>query len=180
MAASSRGSLLSAEKLTSSVFTVNQRMPWPAARIRPPGMGPGGPPRASSAPSTRHWAPTCASPKPSARCGTSPSTPAGSRSAWHHEPGDRRPRPAPGDGLDRAQCTERVLRPGLSGIAFLDVQRQSLELAEESLSNNRARVEVGTMVPIDVVETEAEVASNREPWSWPRGSSRVRRTCCAR
>jgi outer membrane protein TolC len=47
-------------------------------------------------------------------------------------------------------------------IANLDVQRQSLELARESLRNNRTRVEVGTMAPIDIVEAEAEVARNEE------------------
>ena len=47
-------------------------------------------------------------------------------------------------------------------MAFLDVQRQSLELAEESLRNNRTRVAVGTMAPIDIVEAEAEVARNQE------------------
>jgi outer membrane protein TolC len=46
-------------------------------------------------------------------------------------------------------------------IASLAVQRQSLDLARESLKNNRARVEVGTMAPIDIIEAEAEVA-NRE------------------
>ena len=46
--------------------------------------------------------------------------------------------------------------------SFLDVQRQSLALAEESLRNNRTRVEVGTMAPIDIVEAENEVARNIE------------------
>ncbi len=62
--------------------------------------------------------------------------------------------------------TERSVRNAywdlVFAIAFLDVQRQSLELAEESLRNNRARVEVGTMAPIDIVEAEAEVARNQE------------------
>ncbi len=47
-------------------------------------------------------------------------------------------------------------------ISFLEVQNQSLELAEESLRNNETRVEVGTMAPIDIVEAEAEVARNEE------------------
>ncbi len=63
-------------------------------------------------------------------------------------------------------ATERSVRNAywdlVFAIAFLDVQRQSLELAEESLRNNRARVEVGTMAPIDIVEAEAEVARNQE------------------
>jgi outer membrane protein len=47
-------------------------------------------------------------------------------------------------------------------IASLDVQRQSLELAQESLRNTRARVEIGTTPPIDIVEAEAEVALREE------------------
>jgi len=44
----------------------------------------------------------------------------------------------------------------------LKVARQSLDLARESLRNNRTRVEVGTMAPIDIVEAEAEVARREE------------------
>jgi outer membrane protein TolC len=47
-------------------------------------------------------------------------------------------------------------------IANLEVQRQSLELARQTLKDNRTRVEVGTMAPIDIVEAEAEVARNEE------------------
>lgn len=47
-------------------------------------------------------------------------------------------------------------------IASLEVQQQSLELARESLRNNRSRVEIGTMAPIDIVEAEAEVALREE------------------
>ena len=46
--------------------------------------------------------------------------------------------------------------------SFLEVQRQALELAEESLRNNRTRVEVGTMAPLDIVEAESDVARNEE------------------
>jgi outer membrane protein TolC len=42
------------------------------------------------------------------------------------------------------------------------VARQSLELAEESLRNTRARIEIGTTPPIDAVEADAEVATRRE------------------
>ena len=62
--------------------------------------------------------------------------------------------------------TERSVRNAywdlVFAIAFHEVQRQSLELAEESLRNNRARVAVGTMAPIDIVEAQAEVARNQE------------------
>lgn len=44
----------------------------------------------------------------------------------------------------------------------LNVQRQSLELAQQSLKDNRARVEIGTMAPIDIVQAEAEVAQREE------------------
>ena len=47
-------------------------------------------------------------------------------------------------------------------IASLAVQQQSLDLAQESLRNTRARVEIGTTPPIDIVEAEAEVATREE------------------
>ena len=58
--------------------------------------------------------------------------------------------------------------------SFLEVQRQSLALAEESLRNNRTRVEVGTMAAIDIVEAENEVARNVE--AVIRGEADVERT----
>ena len=62
--------------------------------------------------------------------------------------------------------TERTVRNAYWQLvfarSFLEVQLQSLELAEESLRNNRTRVEVGTMAPIDIVEAENEVARNIE------------------
>jgi outer membrane protein TolC len=50
----------------------------------------------------------------------------------------------------------------LGAIEGHKVARQSLDLSLESLKNNRTRVEVGTMAPIDIIEAEAEVASNEE------------------
>ena len=47
-------------------------------------------------------------------------------------------------------------------IASLEVARQSLDLAEESLRNTKARVDIGTTPPIDIVEADAEVATRRE------------------
>jgi outer membrane protein len=47
-------------------------------------------------------------------------------------------------------------------IANLKVQQQSLDVARESLKNNRSRVSIGTMAPIDIIEAEAEVARNEE------------------
>jgi outer membrane protein TolC len=47
-------------------------------------------------------------------------------------------------------------------VASLTVQQQSLDLAQESLRNTRARVEIGTTPPIDIVEAESEVATRQE------------------
>lgn len=47
-------------------------------------------------------------------------------------------------------------------IANLKVAQQSLDLARQQLKDNRTRVEVGTMAPLDIVEAEAEVARNEE------------------
>jgi outer membrane protein TolC len=62
--------------------------------------------------------------------------------------------------------TQRNVRNAYWGLvsaqSFLAVQRQSLDLSQESLRNNRTRVEVGTMAPIDIVEAESEVARNAE------------------
>jgi outer membrane protein len=44
----------------------------------------------------------------------------------------------------------------------LEVQRQSLTLAQQSFRDNRSRVEIGTMAPIDIVEAQAEVARREE------------------
>ena len=62
--------------------------------------------------------------------------------------------------------TERAVRHAYWGLAYaiasLDVQRQSLELAAESLRNTRARIEIGTTAPVDAIEAEAEVALREE------------------
>ena len=62
--------------------------------------------------------------------------------------------------------TSRAVRNAYWDLAYaiesLTVQRQSLDLARESLRNNKARVEIGTMAPIDIVEAEAEVAQRDE------------------
>ena len=46
--------------------------------------------------------------------------------------------------------------------AAVDVQRQALALAEQLVADNRARVEVGTMAPIDVVQAQSEAAARRQ------------------
>ena len=50
----------------------------------------------------------------------------------------------------------------IGAFAGLDVAQQSLDVARTSLKNNQTRVEVGTMAQIDIVQAEAEVASNEE------------------
>jgi outer membrane protein TolC len=50
----------------------------------------------------------------------------------------------------------------LYAIEAADVARGSLTLAEKLVEDNRARVEIGTMAPLDVVQAEAEVATRRQ------------------
>src|SRR5215471_3982718 len=50
----------------------------------------------------------------------------------------------------------------LGAIAGLQVAQESLDLAKRSLHDNQVRVEAGTMAKIDIVTSEAEVASNEE------------------
>ena len=50
----------------------------------------------------------------------------------------------------------------LDAVAGYQVAQQSLDLAQTSLKNNRRRVEVGTIAPIEIVQAEAEVAANEE------------------
>jgi outer membrane protein TolC len=42
----------------------------------------------------------------------------------------------------------------------LKAQQQSLALSQQSLKDNQKRVQIGTMAPIDIVQAQAEVASN--------------------
>ena len=46
--------------------------------------------------------------------------------------------------------------------AAAGVQRQALDLAEQLVQDNRVRVEVGTMAPIDVVAAQSEAAARRQ------------------
>jgi outer membrane protein len=47
-------------------------------------------------------------------------------------------------------------------IGNLKVQQQSLDIARQSLQDNKSRVAIGTMAPIDIIEAQAEVARNEE------------------
>jgi outer membrane protein len=44
----------------------------------------------------------------------------------------------------------------------LKAQQQSLALAQQSLKDNMKRVEIGTLAPIDIVQSQAEVANNEQ------------------
>ena len=46
--------------------------------------------------------------------------------------------------------------------ASVDVQQQSLELAEQLVRDNRIRVEIGTLAPIEVVQARSEAAARRQ------------------
>ena len=47
-----------------------------------------------------------------------------------------------------------------TSIANLKAQQESLALSRQSLKDNQKRVEIGTMAPIDIVQAQAEVATN--------------------
>jgi outer membrane protein len=44
----------------------------------------------------------------------------------------------------------------------LQAQQESLKLSQQSLKDNQKRVEIGTLAPLDVIQAQAEVASNEE------------------
>ena len=44
----------------------------------------------------------------------------------------------------------------------LEVQQQALDLAEDLIRDNEARVEIGTLAPIDVVQARSEAAARRQ------------------
>lgn len=70
------------------------------------------------------------------------------------------------DLREQLTATSRAVRNAYWNLAYqiasLQVARQSLDLARESLRNTRARVEIGTTPPIDIVADEAEVAQREE------------------
>lgn len=47
-------------------------------------------------------------------------------------------------------------------VAAVSVQEQSLELAEQFVRDNQARVEIGTLAPIDIVQAQSEAATRRQ------------------
>ena len=58
-------------------------------------------------------------------------------------------------------------------VQSVEVARQSLSLAEELLRNNQAKVDIGTMAPIDVVQAQSQVAQQRQALVTAEGSRRT-------
>ena len=50
----------------------------------------------------------------------------------------------------------------LAAIRAIDAAKQSLSLAEKLIEDNRVRVEVGTLAPMDIVSAQAEAATRRQ------------------
>lgn len=50
----------------------------------------------------------------------------------------------------------------LAAIRAIDAARQSLALAEKLIEDNRVRVEVGTLAPMDIISAQAEAATRRQ------------------
>ena len=58
-------------------------------------------------------------------------------------------------------------------VQSVDVARQSLALADELLKNNQAKVDIGTMAPIDVVQAQAQSAAQRGALVTAEGTMRT-------
>ena len=50
----------------------------------------------------------------------------------------------------------------LAAIRAIDAAKQSLALAEKLIEDNRVRVEVGTLAPMDIISAQAEAATRRQ------------------
>ena len=50
----------------------------------------------------------------------------------------------------------------LYAIRAVDVQQQALDLAKQLVRDNRARVEIGTLAPIDVIQAQSEEAARQQ------------------
>lgn len=58
-------------------------------------------------------------------------------------------------------------------VESLDVAQRSLALAEKLLEDNKVRVEVGAMAPLDIVQAEAEVATRRQALAQAEATART-------
>lgn len=70
------------------------------------------------------------------------------------------------DVRETLAATSRTVRRAYMDLAYANanilVQRQSLDLARQSLRDTRARIEIGTTPPIDEVADQSEVANREE------------------
>ena len=57
-------------------------------------------------------------------------------------------------------------------VQSVEVSRQSLSLAEELIRNNQAKVEIGTLAPIDVVSSQSQAAQARQALVTAQGTAR--------
>jgi outer membrane protein TolC len=58
-------------------------------------------------------------------------------------------------------------------VQSVEVARQSLSLAQELITNNQAKVEIGTLAPIDVVASQSQAASSRQALVTAQGTART-------
>jgi len=58
-------------------------------------------------------------------------------------------------------------------IESVEVSRRSLALAEQLVKDNQTRVEIGTMAPIDVVQAQAQAATQRQNLATAEGTRRT-------
>jgi len=56
-------------------------------------------------------------------------------------------------------------------VQSVEVARRSVELAEQLVNDNRTRVEVGTMAPIDVIQAQSQARRSARIWQSPRAPS---------
>jgi outer membrane protein TolC len=61
----------------------------------------------------------------------------------------------------------------LFSLQAVEVANQSLALADKLVDDNRTRVEIGTMAPIDVVQAEAEAATRRQTLAQVEATART-------
>jgi outer membrane protein TolC len=58
-------------------------------------------------------------------------------------------------------------------VQSVEVSRRSVELAEQLVGDNRTRVEIGTMAPIDVIQAQAQAAAQRQNLAIAEGTRRT-------
>src|SRR5581483_2243041 len=58
-------------------------------------------------------------------------------------------------------------------IQSIDVNQQSLNLANELVKNNQTKVEIGTLAPIDVVQSQTQAAAARQALVTAQGAART-------